>query len=97
MSAKNTAQNLNRAFMGEDEYYDSLSAYLDEHALETLYVQESPHVYSGVLIYLTLGGPTIWVDTVNHIVVCHDGGAFDVSGIWSDICDEINAWAGIEV
>lgn len=60
-------------------------------ALDVEYTIDSRGEYLGARVYVTLGGPNVWVDTRRGEV----GGAWgtDRESVWlpSEICDEINS------
>ncbi|WP_455501194.1 hypothetical protein [Gemmiger sp.] len=59
-------------------------------ALDTEYILDSMFTLIGVKLYVTLGGPTIWVDTQNNEVVGHWGTEQQTAWVPSEICEEIN-------
>lgn len=48
---------------GCTEEYDSVVDYLNSEALDVEYTHASNGMYLGSRIYVTLGGPTIYIDT----------------------------------
>ena len=46
----------------------------------------------GVRVYVTLGGPTCWIDTRNGEVVCAWGTDRESAWLASEVCDEINSY-----
>lgn len=51
----------------------SIGDYINENALDIEYVLNSNKELIGVTIYVTLGGPTCYIDTRHSCVVCHWG------------------------
>lgn len=47
--------------------------------------------YSGCLLYVTLGGPTVWIDTIRNEVAGAWGSSTDSVWLPSEICSEINS------
>ena len=70
------------------EAYD-LYSYFDD-ALDIEYTISSRGDFLGARIYVTLGGPNIYVDTRGGEVVGHWGSDEARAWIPSEICDEIN-------
>ena len=54
--------------------------YTGEQALDVEYLLDSKKALIGVMVYVTLGGPTCWIDSRRQEVVCHWGSA---SASWS--------------
>ena len=70
----------------EVDLYD----YLNAEVLDVEYILNSDFTLRGVRLYVTLGGPTAWIDTERDCVVCHWG---TNSGEWLmpyGVSDEIN-------
>ena len=67
----------------------SIIDYFDD-ALDIEYTLNSNFDLVGVNIYVTLGGPTCWIDTARSCVVCHWG--LDEATVYfdSNISSEIN-------
>ena len=70
---------------------ESLFDYVAE-ALDVEYTLNSQRELIGVRLYVTLGGPTCWIDTRNGEVVCAWG--TDKESVWlaSEVCEEINSY-----
>ena len=70
---------------------ESLFDYVAE-ALDVEYTLNSQRELIGVRVYVTLGGPTCWIDTRNGEVACAWG--TDKESVWlaSEVCDEINSY-----
>lgn len=91
--AKNIRDDLNKLYNGESvEECESLFDYLAENALDIEYTLNSAKALIGVRIYVTLGGPTCWIDTRNGEVVCSWGTDRAAAWLASEICEEINAY-----
>ena len=71
------------------EAYDLYSYFND--ALDIEYTIDSRGEYLGAKIYVTLGGPNIWIDTREGYVKGAWGTEREESWIPSEICDEINS------
>ena len=71
--------------------YESLWDYVAD-ALDVEYTLNRSRELVGVRVYVTLGGPTCWIDTRNGEVVCAWG--FDKGSAWlaSEVCGEINSY-----
>ena len=70
---------------GEDvSLYDYFTDALDYEAILT-----SQKTVKSVRIYVTLGGPTCWIDTEEHAVVCHWGASREEYPVDWDLCDEL--------
>lgn len=96
--AQKYAKDLNRIFMGNDEYYASLQEYVE--SLGCRPGDWMPDVITdwhgekqGVQLVMALGGPTVWLDTVNICVICPTDNS--CAGTFRDICEEINMLFGI--
>ena len=74
------------------EECEGLSHYLCENARGFAYAVDRIKPLIGVRIYVTLGGPTCWIDTRNGEVVCAWGTDRAAAWLVSEICDEINAF-----
>ena len=70
---------------------ESLFDYVAD-ALDVEYTLNSQRELIGVRVYVTLGGPTCWIDTRNGEVVCAWG--TDKESVWlaSEICEEITSY-----
>ena len=70
---------------------ESLFDYI-ANALDVEYTLNSQRELIGVRVYVTLGGPTCWIDTRNGEVVCAWG--TDKESVWlaSEVCEEINSY-----
>ena len=68
----------------EVNLYDYFADALDYEVILT-----SQKTVKSVRIYVTLGGPTCWIDTEEHAVVCHWGADQAEYPIDWDLCDEL--------
>ena len=91
--AESIRNDLNKLFAGETvEECESLIDYLCENALDIEYTLNSQKELIGVRIYVTLGGPTCWIDTRNGEVVCAWGSDKESAWLASEVCEEINSY-----
>ena len=73
----------------EDEY--ALGFWFDNSALEVEVVSSLfSRNYRGARIYVTFGGPTIWIDTVTHTVNGTWGIDKECVMLYSDVCDMLD-------
>lgn len=49
----------------------------------------SSRTVKGVRLYVALGGPTCWIDTEQHAVICHWGAETAEYAIDWNLCDEL--------
>lgn len=75
--ARDIAHDIERIVCADD--IDALDAWFDD-VLDTEYVVDSAKRYLGAHLYVTLGGPTAYVDTREGCVVVHWGD--DHSATW---------------
>ena len=68
----------------EVSLYDYFADALDYEAILT-----SQKTVKSVRIYVTLGGPTCWIDTEEHAVICHWGADQAECAIDWDLCNEL--------
>ena len=68
----------------EVSLYDYFADSLDYEVILT-----SQKTVKSVQLYVTLGGPTCWIDTEDHAVVCHWGTETAKYAIDWDLCDEL--------
>lgn len=85
-------QNELRSVMdGENPEYEDIYAYLAD-VLDVEYRLDSALDLIGVSIYVTLGGPNVWIDTRARTIE----GAWGTSRAWvgldCDVCDEIDRY-----
>ena len=87
---------LREYYTGEHEDDDGetlgLYDYIDKEVLDTEYIFDSMFNLIGVKLYVTLNGPTCWIDTREQTVVYSYGGSGKAfCYIDGDIAEEINA------
>ena len=89
--AKHVAEEIETYYNGtanedgeEVSLYDYFADVLDYEAILT-----SQKTMKSVRIYVTLGGPTCWIDTEEHAVICHWGTETAEYPIDWDLCDEL--------
>ena len=70
---------------------ESLFDYIAD-SLDVEYTLNSQRELIGVRVYVTLGGPTCWIDTRNSEVVCAWGSDRWSAWLASEVCDEINSY-----
>ena len=58
-------------------------------ALDFEVVLTSQKTVKAVRLYVTLGGPTCWIDTEEHAVICHWGTDQAECSINWDLCNEL--------
>ena len=58
-------------------------------ALDYDIILSSTRAVKAVRLYVTLGGPTCWIDTEEHAVICVWGTERAEQGIDWDLCDEL--------
>ena len=73
------------------DLYDkgNLTEYFDD-VLDLSYLVNSKKEYKSVKVFVTLGGPTCWIDTYTKCVELHWGGETASWGLPIDICDYID-------
>lgn len=67
-----------------------IDVFMMDEVLELRFIVDSHAEYSGALIYVTIGGPTIWVDTRAHAVKGTWGTATAEWGITSRAVDALD-------
>ena len=85
--AKHVAEEIESYYNdgGEEiSMYDYVADALDYEVILT-----SQKTVKSVRVYVTLGGPTCWIDTEEHAVVCHWGADQAEYPIDWDLCDEL--------
>lgn len=91
--AMSIANELSAYYSGEklteDNEQASLYDYVAENALDVEYTLDSSKRLIGVCIYVTLGGPTCWIDTRRNTVTCHWGSDSAEVYIDNDLSDEL--------
>ena len=87
--AKHVAEEIEVYYHGtanEDGDEVSLYDYFAD-ALDYEVILASNRTVKGVRLYVTLGGPTCWIDTEEHAVICHWGADKAEYPIDWDLCD----------
>lgn len=93
--AKRIAEEAEAYYNGEIENEESedgeaLSLYdYFANALDYEVILTSQKTVRGVRLYVTLGGPTCWIDTEEHVVTCAWGTERAEWGIDWDLCNEL--------
>lgn len=64
--------------------------YVCDNVLDVEYILNSLRELIGVKLFITLGGPTIWIDTRNNTLNIAWGSERDTIGTYSEICEELN-------
>ena len=85
--AKHVAEEIESYYNdgGEEiSMYDYVADALDYEVILT-----SQKTVKAVRLYVTLGGPTCWIDTEEHAVICHWGADQAEYPIDWDLCDEL--------
>ena len=85
--AKHVAEEI-EAYYNEGGEEISMYDYVAD-ALDYEVILTSQKTVKSVRIYVTLGGPTCWIDTEEHAVICHWGADQAECGIDWDLCDEL--------
>ena len=89
--AKRVAEEIEAYYNGtinEDGEEVSLYDYVTD-ALDYEVVLTSQKTVKAVRLYVTLGGPTCWIDTEEHAVICHWGADQAECPINWDLCYEL--------
>lgn len=89
--AKRVAEEIEAYYNGtinEDGEEVSLYDYVAD-ALDYEVVLTSQKTVKAVRLYVTLGGPTCWIDTEEHAVICHWGTDKAECSIDWDLCNEL--------
>ena len=95
--AKELEAVYNGEAVNEDGDQMNIYDYLND-VLDVEYILDSSMRLIGCKLYVTLGGPTVWIDTREQSVNIHWGSESDTIYISSDVCDEINEYyAGLFV
>ena len=88
--AESIRYDINRLYNGEPvDGCEDLTDYIFE-ALDVEYLLNSNRELIGVNLFVTLGGPTCWVDTRHGTVECRWGTESGSAWLASEICDFIN-------
>lgn len=95
--AQNIADELRSLYNGEKvEDNESLADYICDRTLDIEYTLDSSKELIGVTLYITLGGPTAYIDTRWNKVVCSWGSCSASVDFDSDISEYINDYFNIE-
>ena len=101
--AKHVAEEVEAYYNGtanEDGEEVSLYDYFAD-ALDYEVILTSQKTVKSVRLYVTLGGPTCWIDTEKHAVVCHWGTETAKYAIDWSLCDELEEivaeWMGLDI
>ena len=89
--AKHVAEEIETYYNGtanEDGEEVSLYDYFAD-ALDYEVMLTSQKTVKSIRLYVTLGGPTCWIDTEEHAVICHWGTDRAEYAIDLDLCDEL--------
>lgn len=77
--------DLNSAFAS-----GSLSSFFEENEpIDFIYLRDTNDSLYAIRVYLTLGGPCIWIDTEYKIISIRNGLAEFSNGLSYDLCEEI--------
>lgn len=79
-------------FENEEGEEVSLYDYCSTEVLDYEITIDSQLNFSSCKVYITLGGPTIWIDTANRSIELRWGGEDASLYLDSDICDEIDSY-----
>lgn len=79
------AQDLKEAYSN-----GNMIDYVCDNVLDVEYILNSLRELIGVKLYVTIGGPTVWIDTRTQTLNIAWGSERDTIGIYSDICEELN-------
>ena len=74
----------------EMEYPATIADYIGKESLDYTIIYDSLHNFVAVRVYITLGGPTVWIDTEARQVVYKWGSDEGRAGISNKVCDYIN-------
>lgn len=94
--AQSVAEEIEKIYNGttEEENDDGEKMSLYDYVADALdfeVVLTSTKTVKAVRLYVTLGGPTCYVDTELHAVVCAWGGDREEYSLDLDACDEIES------
>lgn len=90
--AKRIAEEAEAYYNGTEKNQDGEEASLYDYFTEALdyeVILASDRTVKSVRLYITLGGPTCWIDTEEHAVICHWGTEQAEYTIDWDLCDEL--------
>ena len=93
--AKRVANELYQYYIGipggPDEDDLTIYDYINEEVLDYNIILNSDKTLAGLRLYVTLGGPTCWIDTKLGEVVCSWGTERGEYKVDAAVCAEINA------
>ena len=85
-------ENYYNGFEDEEGEERFLSDYLSEQALDCRFIIESNFEFRSCQVFITLGGPTVWIDTETRSLELRWGGCSESLYLDSDICDAIDEY-----
>ena len=85
------AESIESAYRAGEECYESeeLLNWLDEHVLDTQFITDVQKSIRDVRLYVTLGGPTVWIDTELKSVQLRWGTESAEYGLDWDLCSAL--------
>ena len=86
--AKHIAEEIEAYYNGTANEGVSMYDYF-VNTLDYEVILTSQKTVKSVRLYVTLGGPTCWIDTEEHAVICHWGTETAEYPIDWDLCDEL--------
>lgn len=75
--------------MGYDEDEDALFMWFND-VLDVEIISGMDKSYRGTKLYVTLGGPTIWIDTSSHTIEGRWGIEKESMPLYTDVCDMLD-------
>ena len=91
LRAREEIEEYYNGFKNDDGEEVSLYDYLSD-VLDFEITINSRMEYSSCKVWVTLGGPNVWIDTAEREIKLAWGGERDSLYLESDICDEIDAY-----
>lgn len=91
LRVKEEIVNYYDGFTDEDGEEKGLYDYLSD-ILDFEITINSRFEYSSCKVWITLGGPNVWIDTSSHEIKLAWGGEKESVWLWSQICDEIDSY-----
>lgn len=64
--------------------------YISTQVLDNRYIIEGNLEYRSCELFITLGGPTVWIETESKTLQIRWGGEKDELYLGSDVCDELD-------
>lgn len=83
-------ENYYNGFENEDGEELGLYDYIAENVLDNEFLIDSNFEFRSCKLYITLGGPTVWIDTETRSIEIRWGGEKDSLYLDSDICDSLD-------